>query len=367
MKYLLHIILFCSVLSFAQDNTDESLIVVHYNEANKTNLAQLIYKYNFANNAYVGREEILAVDGRKNGKDYVRFDKGENTLYKNRYLISGIGNIIDLKEKKVLYDGSAKLVRCSNDSIIFFVNDIFKGKYYAYFDLKTNTYSEIKSITFKPILGQDVEFDKRTSPCKLEYYPIGKPKVVLMEDAGHCGVSATEKKIDIPLYWIDNNTFLFPYIKVTDLEGSIVKYNLLTKTTKILGTFNSVSKLPAVYNLVKGNSSYVEFYFKEKLYLINPIKETMLLSAYKEVDSNYSIEVEAKPKGRTIFFKGKEVGRNHFELNTFKTSANYAAFLKEVVMGDESYQQGLSVYIVATAKWQNIVTIDIASVVGWIK
>lgn len=355
------------MLSFAQNNTDESLIVVHYDESNKTNLSQLIYKYNFVNNVYVGREEIIAVDGRKNGKDYVRFDKGENTLYQNRYLISGIGNIIDLKEKKVLHDGSAKFVRCSNDSIIFFVNDIFKGKYYTYFDLTTNTYSEIKSLSFKAILGQDVEFDKRTSPCKLEYFPTGKQKVVLMEDAGHCGVSSEDKKIDIPLYWIDNTTFLFPYIKITDLEGSIIKYNLLTKTAKVLGNFNSVSTLSPGYKLVKGPNSFVEFYFKEKLYLVNPTKETMLLSSYKEVDVNYSIEVEAKSKGRAIFYKGKEIGKNHFELNTFKTSDNYAAFLKEVVMGDESYQQGLSVYIAASAKWQNIVTIDIASVVGWIK
>jgi hypothetical protein len=355
------------VLSNAQNNTDESLIVVHYDQANKENVMQLIYRYNFVNNEYVGREQIIAVEGRKNAKDYVRCDKGENTLYRDRYLISGTGNIIDLKEKKLLHDGCAKLVRCSNDSIIFIVNDVFKGKYYSYFDLKTNTYSEIKSLTFKAILGQHVEFDRKSSPYKLEYFPTGKEKSILMEDAGHGGVSSVDEKVNIPLYWIDENTFLFPYIKIPDLEGSIIKYNLLTKTAKALGTFNSLSKMPATYILVKGYNSYIEFYFKEKLFLINPVKETMLISNYKEVDANFAVEVEAKAKGRAIFYKGKEIGRNHFELNTFKTSVNYAAFLKEVVMGDESYQQGLSVYIVASGKWQNIVTIDIASVVGWIK
>lgn len=355
------------MLSYAQNNTDESLIVVHYDANKKENVTQLIYKYNFVNNEYVGRELIISVDGLKNGKEYVRFDKGQNTLYKDRYLISGTGNIIDLKEKKILHDGTGKLVGCSNDSIIFFINDVFKGKYYSFFDLKTNTYSEIKTLNFKAIIGQDVEFDRKTSPYKLEYHQVGKEKVILMEDAGHGAVSSTDESTHIPLYWIDDNAFLFPYIKTTDLEGSIVKYNLLTKTTKIIGSFNSLSKIPATYKLIKGTNSYVEFYFKEKLYIINPIKETMLISNYKEVDVNYSVEVEAKAKGRAIFYKGKEIGKNHFEMNTFKTSANYAAFLKEVVMGDESYQQGLSVYIVALEKWQNIVTIDIASVVGWIK
>jgi len=354
-------------LSFAQSSKSESLIVVHYDEANKANLGQLIYRYNFEDDAYTGRELVLAISGKKNGKDYVRCDVGENTIYKERYLISGIGNVIDLKEKKVLHDGTAKFVRCSNDSIIFWTNDIFKGKYYSYFDLKTNTYSEIKSLTFKAILGQSVEFDRRTSPYKLEYFPVGKPKVVLMEDAGHGGVSATSKKADIPIYWVDDNTFLFPYIKITDLEGTIIKYNLATSSSKVLGTFTSTVNIPATYSLVKGRNSFVEFYFKEKLYVLNPSKETMLLSIYKEIDANYSVEVEAKAKGRSIYFKGKEIGKHHFGLNTFKVGEHYAAFLKEIVMGDESYQQGLSVYAPSLEKWQNIATIDIASVIGWIK
>lgn len=353
---------------FSQTNTSESLIVVHYDEANKTDLTQLIYRYNFVNNVYAGREQIMSIVGRKDNKDYVRCDKGENTLYKDRYLISGIGNIIDLKEKKVLFDGTAKLVRCSNDSIIFYVNDIFKGKYYSYFNLKTNTYSEIKSLVFKAILGQDVEFDRRTSPYKLEYFPINKPKVLLMADAGHGGVSATYKLGGIPIYWIDNNTFLFPNIKITNLEGSIVKYDLITKTAKEIGVFNSTSTLAPNYRIEKSfGTGLLEFYFKEKLYLINPIKETMLISNYKEMDNNFSVEVQPKSTGRAMFYQGKDIGKNHFELKNFKSSANYAAIVKEITMGDESYQQGISVFNVSKLKWESIDGEDVAALVGWIK
>lgn len=355
------------MFGFAQNNTGESLIVIHYDEGNKANLGQLIYRYNFVNNVYAGREQIMAVAGKKNSKDYIRCDVGQNTLYKDRYLISGIGNVIDLKEKKVLYDGSAKLVRCSNDSIIFFTNDIFKGKFYSYFNLKTNTYSEIKSLTFKAIVGQDVEFDRTKSPYKLLYYPQNKPKVVLMEDAGHGGVSSKAPKADIPIYWVDQNTFIFPNIKITDLEGSIVKYNLETKTSKVIGTFNSTANVPATYQLVNSVDCYIEFYFKNKLYCINPAKETMLLSNYKEIDKNFSVEVEPKSTGRAVYYKGKEIGRNHFDMKNFKTSSNYAALVKEIIMGDESYQQGMSVYNVTKAKWETIDGEEVVSLVGWIK
>lgn len=369
MKFLLYILFLLAPFCMFPQSASESLIVVHYDPAKKAELNQFIYRYNYVNNVYAGREKIMEVTGRKNEKDYIRADKGDNVLYKDRYLITGMGNILDLKEKKVLHDGSARLVRCSNDSIIFFTNDIFKGKFYSYFDLKANSYAEIKSLTFKPIVGQDVEFDRAKSPYKLYYYPQNKPKVLLMEDAGHGGVSATNSKMyDIPIYWIDNDNFLFPNIRITDLEGSIIKYTLSSKTAKPIGVFNSTAKVPPTYKIVRGPSgSFVEFYFKDKLFLINPVKETMLQSFYKEIDANFSIEVEEKSVGRGIWYKGKEIGKDHFDLKNIKTSANYAAIVKEIIMGDESYQQGMSVYNVYKGKWEAIDGEEVACLVGWIK
>lgn len=366
VKIFFSIFVLISLIGVSQNNS-ESLIIVHYDEGSKADLKQNIYKYTFTNNVYAGREKLLTVVGRKNDKDYVRFDKGENTIYKNRYLISSSGNIVDLLEKKVLHDGIAQFIKCSNDSIIFFTNDIFKGKFYSYFDIKTNKYAEIKSLTFKAIIGQDVEFDRTKSPYKLYYYPPNKPKVLLMEDAGHGGVSSTYKLGGLPLYWIDNNTFVFPNVKVTNLEGAFVKYNLLTRTGKEIGIFNSTSNISPNYRIIEeSGTNLLEFYFKDKLYLVNPIKETMLITNYKEIGNGYAVEVLEKPAGRLIYLKGKEVGKIHFALPNIKASPRYVAIVKEIVMGDESYQQGLSVYIAGSSKWENIDCENVASIVGWI-
>lgn len=367
MKLFFYIALFFFCSSFAQEGATESLIVVHYDTEGTSEIRQAIYRYDFVNNAFTGKEKLLTVTGKKDGKDYLRFDNAENTIYKDRYLISSIGNIVDLKEKKVLHDGTAKLVRCSNDSIIFYTNDIFKGKYFSYYDLKTNTYSEIKKLTFRPILGQEVEFDRTQSPYKLLYFPRNKPKEVLLEDAGHGGVSKTYKLGGIPIFWVDNNTFLFPNVKVSNLEGSIVKYDLTTKTAKEIGTFNSSATQSPGYRIEKTKNSFVEFYFKDKLYLINPIKETMLQTNYKEFDSNFSVEIVAKPTGRGVWYKGKEVGRNHFEIKNFKASAGYAAIVKELQMGDELYQQGIAIFNITKSKWEDVEAENVASLVGWIK
>ena len=369
MRFIAYILLLAFGPCYAQSSDTESLIVVQYEQEGDPELKQSIYKYNFNKEAFLGKELLLTVEGKKNGSDYIRLDLGENTLYKNRYLISSTGNIIDLSEKKVLHSGNGKVVLYSNDSIVFFINDAFDGSYYSLFNLKTNTYSDIKNKNYKPLPGQEIEFDRTKSPYKLIYSQPKKPKVVLMEDAGHGGVSSgSNYKIGgVPVYWVNNDVFLFPNVKVSNLEGSIVKYDLKMRTAKEIGNFSSTSNLSPGYKLVKGKSSFVEFYFKDRLYLINPTKDVMLLTGFKEFDAGFSVEMIAKQNGRGVWLKGKEVGRNHFELKNFKSTENYAALLKEVYFGDESFQQGLVVYHVGTNKWEDISAEKVVSVIGWIK
>ncbi len=156
---VLFVITFLCSGKLRSQNTTYSLIVIHYDPASKGEFKQLVYSYRFLNGHYQGREELMSFKGRvmdgKKEKDYIRTDLGTNILYKNRYLITGIGNIIDLKEKKVLFDQKANLVRCSNDSAIYYTNDAFKGKYYSVYNFTTKTYTEVKALLFKAVPGQD--------------------------------------------------------------------------------------------------------------------------------------------------------------------------------------------------------------------
>lgn len=359
--------MFCSLLGSAQVKMNESLIVVCYDPAGKADLKQMVLKYNFINHSFAGRDTIMRINGTKNGKDYLRFDQGENTLFENRYLVSSRGCILDLETKEILHDAQATVVRFGVDSVIYFINDVFSGSYYSLYDLKKRKYSNINNPEFKPVIGQNVEVDQKTSPYKLVYTPKGKAKVVIMDDAGHGGVSSLEKKTEVPIFWITNNSFMFPYIKITDLEGSIIKYDLDLKTQKIIGGFNSVSKVPTTFSFNKLSNSLVEFSFKDKYFLINPIKETMLAAYYKEFDENYSVSVEAKPIGRAIYYKGIEIGKKNFELNNFKASENHAAIIGNIKLGESVYRRELSVYSVFKTKWENIYIDNLISISGWIK
>ena len=43
------------------------------------------------------------------------------------------------------------------------------------------------------------------------------------------------------------------------------------------------------------------------------------------------------------------------------------AIVKEILMGDESYQQGISIFNVSKMKWEAVDGEQVASLVGWIK
>ena len=363
-----------SILFFVLLNLDflkaqdirHGLIVVHVNPNAKGEFKQMIYSYHFLNGQYVARDELISVSGKKDGKDYIRTDIGTNTLYKDRYLITGIGNIIDLKEKKVLFDGRANLVRVSNDSAIFYTNDAFKGKYYSVYNFNTNQYGEVKNLVFKAKVGQDVEFDKTTVPFKLFLYPSNKPKVELVKDAGYGQQGVKDNKIpDPPMWWIDGNIFVYGNFNKENTEISFYKVNCEMKNSNLVGKVAiKTEPLAAVLNVIDTEQALINFGSKQLLVDVGANTVTDLV--YSVPSHGFSYEVKTNSYGHLIKLNDKDVGKSHFQPKTFKTHDNIAAMVKEIVVGPESYQQGLGVYNFNKQSFQNVDSEDVLTLVGFI-
>jgi hypothetical protein len=306
------------------------------------------------------------VSGKKDGKDYIRTDLGNNTLYKDRYLITGIGNIIDLKEKKVLFDGRANLVRVSNDSAIYYTNDAFKGKYYSVYNFKTNQYGEVKNLVFKAKIGQDVEFDKSTVPFKLNLYPANKPKVELVKDAGYGQQGTKEGRVpDPPMWWIDGNNFVYANFNKENTEIAFYKVNCDSKNSTLVGKV-AIKPEPnaATLNVLDSKKALVNLGSKQLLVDVGASSVTDLV--FSAPSHGFSYEVKTNSYGHLIKLNEKDVGKAHFQSKTFKTQNNIAAMVKEIVMGAESYQQGLGVYNFNKQSFQNVDSEDVLTLVGFI-
>lgn len=365
-KFYTFFLFFCGFASFAQD-INYGLIIVHVDPTGKSDFKQMIYNYHFTNGQFTKREELLTVNGKKDGKDYIRTDLGTPTLYKDRYFITGIGNIIDLKEKKILFEGRANLVRCSNDSAIYYTNDAFKGKFYSVYNFKTNTYGEVKNLVFKAKAGQDVEFDKTTAPFKLFLYPPNKPKVELVKDAGYGQSGTKEGRVPDPvMWWLDNDNFVYAYFNKENTELSFYKVNVKSKTSDIIGKVPVKPESKAA-SIVKLNNKQTVMYLGGKQILVDVGNNTVTDLQFTVPSNGFSYECKTNAYGHIVKLNDKEVGKFHFQAKNFKTENNIAALVKELIIGEESYQQGLGVWNSAKQEWDRVDAEDVLIMAGWIK
>lgn len=357
--------LFFALAGAAQD-LKQKLIVVHVDPAGGNQFKQQIFAYHFLNGTFTGRDELITVQGRKEGKDYIRTDIGRNTLYKNRYLITGIGNIIDLEEKKVLLDQRAVLVRCSNDSAVFFTNDIFKGKYYSVFDFGSGQYGEVKSLTFKALPGRDVEFDKTSSPFRINYYPVGASKITICEDAGY-EQSGTKQNHspDPPLCWLDNDHFVFGRFNRENTELAFYRLTIDSKTSELLGKV-AISGAGDVAEMRSFSPGKLLVRMGSRQILVDCKAKTVVELTFTEPDNGFSYECKGSAAGRVIKLDNKEVGKLSFRPVNFTTGKGIAAVVKEISVGTESYQQGLVVWNSVNKTWSQVDADEVLSLVGWI-
>lgn len=350
---------------FSQGNDKQSLYLVHV-ESGK-NFRQKIYAYHFLNGSFTGRDEVMVVEGKREGKDYIRTDLGTSTVYNGRYLITGIGNIIDLKEKKVLFDGRAGLLRCANDSAVFYTNDVFKGKFYSVYDFKNKQYKEVKDLLFKPKLGRDVEYDKTATPFKICYYPQGKPKIVLTDNAGYGQQGTKDNSVPDPLmFWLDNDNFIYTNFNKENTELSIVKINLDTKTSTEVGKV-AISKelIPASWSKVSKDQLMMRL--GNRHILIDLAANSVTLLEFSRPDQGFSYACKSDAKGRAVKLNGKDIGKFHFEAKNFAAGINTAAFVKELMIGTDSYQQGLMAWNNTKQSWEPVEADEVLTVIGWVK
>jgi hypothetical protein len=322
--------------------------------------------YHFINGVFTGKDDLMQFDGKKDGRDYIRLDQGKNQVYRQRYLITGIGNIIDLKTKTVAFDGRANLVKISNDSAIYYTNDAFKGKYYSVFDFNTGRYGEVKDLLFNPRPGQDIEFDKKQKPFHVYFYPKNKPGVLLTKEGGYGQQNLPGEKYvpDPPIYWLSDSSFLFPAFTSDGRQVQLVQLDLQSLNSKIIGTTSLTALVePARFEKIGKD---IVLHAGGSQIIIDLLRNTLVFPATSVSEKGFNYAATFDPKGRSIYQNGKEIGKMIFDLKNFKVTDNMAAVLKMMVVGNETYQQGLQIWNGANHSWQRIETDEIAAIIGWL-
>ncbi|MBA3706615.1 MAG: hypothetical protein H0W84_12170 [Bacteroidetes bacterium] len=349
-----------------------SLLVAEYDDNAAKNHLQHLVNYNFIDGAMVSKETLLSIPTQKEGVkgNYVRFDLGKNKIYRNRYIVTGIGNVIDIQTKKLLAAEQATFVAFNGDSIIFYTNDIFKGKYFSVLNLKTENYQIVKDPNYNPLPRPDVEVDETTSPYSISAYHITGKKMVLVNDAGH-GESqplvGDDVKRKFPIFWLDHKSFLYANFSRDQQSACIYKVSL-DKTIEKIADITAIPSTAENTYFEFSNDGNIIYSCGKGRYLVDIKNRKADKILYESVGNNFSVESEENPKyGRSIRFEDKEAGKKWCRADNAKTTNGYAAFQNEIVIGTEHYPQGVAVWNSTTQKWTSLEVTSIADIIGWVE
>lgn len=358
------------LFSFGQKKT--SILIAEYDENAASNNMQHLVRYNFVNGVLSGHETVISVPTKKAGTsgDHVRFDIGKNTIYKNRYVITGIGNVIDVQTKKLLVAERGELIACSGDSIIFHTNDIFKGKYYSVLNIKTEKYAKVENANFNPVQRPDVEIDETVKPFTITAYYINGKKDLLVKDAGYGQpqpLVGDDVKRKMQLFWLDRSFFLYANYDKSQQNISIYKVGLDKSIEKIGDIPEVPATSPNDFFELTANSE-IQYSCSKGKFLIDTKKKLVTKILFEMIGNSFSVESDENSKyGRSIKFESTEIGKKWCKTDNSKTINGYGAFQNDMVIGPERYPQGVVVWNNITKKWITLEVNSLEEIVGWIE
>lgn len=366
------IFFFALVGAFRAPSQKQSLLIAEYDGNAAINHLQHLMNYVFVDGAMVSRETILSLPAQKTGVkgDYVRFDLGKNIIYRNRYIVTSIGNVIDINTKKLLVSERGDFVKFSGDSIVFHTNDIFKGKYYSVLNLQTEKFQKVENANYNPLPRPDIEVDESIQPFNISAYYVTGKKDVLVRDAGY-GESqpliGDDVKRVFAIFWLDNSSFLYANFSQNQQVASIYKVN----TNKTIEKIAVIDGIPATaenayFDLASDGSIF--YSCGKGRFLIDIKKKLAIKLLFEPIGNNFFIESDENPKyGRMVKYETTEAGKKWCRIDNAKTTNGYVAFQSDLVIGTEHYPQGVVVWNNTTKKWTMLNIMSLANIIGWVE
>lgn len=370
-KYILLFIALLFSVGFCPAQKKVELLLAENDDNAAINHLQHLNDYVFIDGVMVSKETILTIPTEKIGVqgNYIRFDIGKNKIYRSRYIVTGIGNIIDFRNKKLLLTEKDEFVAFQGDSVIFETDDIIKGITFSVFNLKTEKYQKIENLNYNPIPQPDVELSETTKPFSINMYRVNGKKEILVKDAGYGEAQpliGDDVKRKFPIFWLNNTSFLYANFNKSQQMASIYKVNTDNTSEKIA----DIDAIPASSEntfFEFGEAGTIIYSCGKGRFKIDITKKKAEKIVFESIGNNFSVESEENPKyGRIIKYENKEIDKKWCRFDNAKTMNGFVALQNEKVSGTERSPQGVAVWNAIT-KWTSIDVSSLAAIIGWIE
>lgn len=364
-------------LSCQTEARNNSLLVAEYQKESPDGRLQHLVSYNFKNGKLLSKDTIFSTPTFKNGKRLVSYDFGDNVIYKNRYVISGLGNVIDVKNRVLLEDTGDDFIDAIGDSLIFYRNNHNTGTGYLLADLKKWEYRFIQDNSFSvkglhsPNHQLGLQIDYSELSYKIALYDKDNNKKIIVNDCGYGTLMSIKSSSmsDVPVYWIDNQNFLYALRGLNSGRKVLIyKTNIEKKSSEVVAEIDSVP--PAVSNsfFSKDSEENIIFHCSKGEFAIDLMKNKAILSRMNTIGDDFSISWNRyKEFGHIIEFQNKEIGRVWCLYYTAKTTKGFLAVEYGDVNSNLGYPKGVKVWNNITKDWTDIEVNWLFDLIGWIE
>ena len=384
MKTLLSITFFLILTHCLGQTKLQRLIAAEYRiDSPRVGNFTYLVSYNFANGLLISKDTILGVPTNKKGVagSYVRYDLGKKFIYKNRYVISGIGNVIDIQAKSLVMEESDDFISAQGDSLLFHRDNIFTGTGYLMLNLKTKKYGFINHDEI------DKDKDRRSSPDKLHYLSIDQSKIpykiwlhnsngkkrIVVNDAGNGpNIMYSSQFPTIETYWLNKNSFLYAVHEIRfDLEKkdyskvTLRKYDITSNFDEVFFVLDSVSNgktngrffTDNIGQLIYRSSGY--FY-----HLIDTANNLLSNYPFYELGFGFSTANKSDKDGTILKYSSNEIGK------LWCSNEVVGEGVIAVELGDIgsnlAYPKGIMTWSKQTNKWTTITIPWLSTIIGWV-
>ena len=378
MKYLILILLAFNHYCFGQVIKQKSLIVSEYlkDGSGQGNYTYLV-SYNFQNGKLVSKDTIFGAPVFKENisGSYVRFDLGRNSIYKNRYVISGAGDVVDLNTKSLVTEENDNFIKTTGDSIIFYRNNAITGTGYLILDLHTKNYGFVKDTNFmaikgfkSPLSNYGLEVDQSKLPYSIILNTQKGKAEIIVEDCGFGTSMATHSnsRPRVPIFWIDNSNFIYakyPHIRFQDCKVEIRNKNINTKTDNLIVTIDSIPQATSNAYFYRDKIDSLIFHCEKGDFIISLKKKKSFPYKYVQIGNLFQIEIEKDSLGSKIKYNNELIGK--FPSAHSVTTDDYYAAEYYKSSWDFSYCKDIKIWNTITKDWITIEIPWVCAIIGW--